>query len=530
MRSTKIYRIALLFITMTFAACENNLDEIVYSDVTEQTYNYKDAYQAMGIVYANMRGIFGHTNYYMAQETTSDELVMPANASGWDDGGIYKRMHLHTWNSENPQLLNMWNAFYRGVINANRVIEQLEAEKVPAPAGVAKESLVAEMRAARAFFYWLICDNFGDAPLVTTTATDLPEKATRRQIYDFVVSELSQSMPALSEDNGKQMYGRFNKWAAKALLANVYLNAQVYTGEPKWQECLKECNDIINSQKYALEANFRDIFKTLNENSREIVFAVPFDENVGSGFFVDMFSWHGALKDKLNMQVTPWGSGSAMGVSQFIDTYDPEDKRLADTWLMGPQFALDGVTPLKGSYDDAGKDLVFTKDLPDGMFTGEAEGYRMNKFEVKVGARFDLGNDFPFFRYAEVLFMKAECLLRTGDAGAAAVIVSEIRSRNFVNAGKAAVSGAELQQNSRYQYGFVQKYEVVDPGNTQPVQYGRFMDELGWEFAWEAHRRRDNIRFGVFTTKSWLSHKPNGQDRAVFMIPQSAINSNPKLQ
>jgi hypothetical protein len=530
MKSIKQYILALAITPVMLAACNNNLDEIVYSDVTEQNYTYQSATAAMGIVYANMRDLFGHTTFYMVQETTSDELVMPANPSGWDDGGIYKRLHLHTWNSENPQLLNMWNALYRGVTNSNRVISQLESGKVPATGGATKESLIAEMRAARAFFYWLICDNFGDAPLVTTTATDLPDKATRKQIYDFIVTELTEAMPNLSEQAGKEMYGRFNKWAAKALLANVYLNAEVYTGEAKWGDCLRECNDIIGSNKYSLEADYRNVFITQNDNSPEIVFAVPFDEIHGGGFFVDMFSWHAALRDKRAMQTTPWGSGSAMGVSQFIDTYDPADKRLANTWLMGPQFAMDGVTPLKGSYDKAGQPLVFTKDLPDGLFTGESEGYRQNKFEIKVGARFDLSNDFPFFRYAQVLLMKAECMLRSGDAGGAALIVSDVRKRDFNDPAKATVTGASLLGNTRYKYGYVENYVMADAGNTDPVQYGGLLDELGWEFAWEAQRRRDDIRFGVFTKKSWLSHKPQGANRAVFMIPQSAVNSNPKLQ
>ena len=530
MKPIKKYILALAIVPIALNGCKQDLNEIVYSDVTEQTYKYENAYAAMGIVYANMRSLFSHTNYYMVQETTSDELVMPANASGWDDGGIFKRMHQHTWNSENPQLLNMWNAMYRGVINANRVIEQLQADKVPAPSGVSKEALIAEMRAARAFFYWLICDNFGNAPLVTVTTAELPEKAMRKDIYNFVVNELNDAMPSLSEVTGTAMHGRFNKWAAKALLANVYLNAKVYADEDKWAECITQCNDIITSNKYQLETNFRDVFKTSNEGSPEIVFAIPFDENRGGGFFVYMFSWHAALRDKFLMQSTPWGAGSAKAVPQFIDTYDPSDKRLADTWLMGTQFAADGTTPLKGSYDIAGKDLVFTKELPDGLYTGEAEGYRMNKFEIKSGARFDLNNDFPFFRYAQVLLMKAECLLRTGDASGAAVIVSQVRGRSFTDPAKATVTGAMLQANSRYQYGYVENYKVVDPGNTAVVQFGGLLDELGWEFAWEAQRRRDDIRFGVFTTKSWLSHKPQGNDRAVFMIPQVAVNSNPKLQ
>ena len=101
-------------LTIAASGCNNDLTEKIYSEVTEDTYNYSNAYQAMSIGYANMRNLISHTHWYMAQESTADGIVMPANASGWDDGGIYKRMHLHTWNSENPQVINMWNTFYSG--------------------------------------------------------------------------------------------------------------------------------------------------------------------------------------------------------------------------------------------------------------------------------------------------------------------------------------------------------------------------------------------------------------------------------
>ena len=531
MHKIKIFFAAGLIVTGAFCACNKDLKEKVYSDVTEQNFGYTNAYQVVGIVYANMRGLFGHQAYYMIQETSSDEIVMPANASGWDDGGIYKRLHLHTWNSENPQLNQMWNALYTGVINSNRIIDQLQAGKITIPSNSSKEALVAEMKVARAFNYWLILDNYGEAPLLTTVTADLPSKTSRKEIYAFIIKEINDALPTLSEDNGKLMYGRFNKWGAKALLANIYLNAKIYAGEEKWGDCITQCNDIINSGKYALEPNFRDIFKTQNENSPESIFAIPFDENVAGGNFVEMYSWHGALKGKVNMQATPWGSGSAMGISQFIDTYDPADTRLTNTWLMGLQYSIDGVTPLKGSYDQAGKNLVFTKDLPDGLYTGEAEGYRMNKFEVKQGALSNLSNDFPFFRLAEVLLMKAECLLRTGKSAEAAQIVTQVRMRDYNNnVAKATVTGPELEQNSRYNYGYVEHYKIVDPGNKDAVQYGRLLDELGYEFAWEAHRRRDMIRFGIFTKKSWLSHKPNGDYRIAFPIPQPTINANPNLK
>lgn len=521
----------LLLLLLVFAmGCKNDLDEITYSDLSAQTYKYTDAYSALGITYANLRNLFSHTTWYALQETSSDELVMPANPSGWDDAGMYKRIHLHTWNSENPQMMNMWQTLYAGIINANRIIEQLENDIIPPAPEATKESLLAEMKVVRAFYYWFICDNFGDAPLVITTETALPSSAARAEIYNFIVQEINDALPALSENNDKLMYGRFNKWAAKALLANIYLNAEVYSGQAKWNECIEQCNDIMAAGKYSLETNYKDVFKTQNENSPEIIFAVPFDENQGKGFFIELFSWHGALKDKVNMQGTPWGSGSAQGIPQFIDTYDEADKRLADTWLMGPQFKSDGVTPILGAYDKNRQPLNFVNRLPDGLFTSETEGYRMNKFEVKNAALGDLSNDFPFFRYAEILLMKAECLLRTGNSAEASTLVTQVRLRNFTDPAKAVTTATILEGNSRYQYGFVENYDIKDPGDQASIGFGGMLDELGYEFAWEAHRRRDNIRFGVYTKKSWLSHKPNGDFRNVFPIPQQALNSNPNLK
>lgn len=147
-----------------------------------------------------------------------------------------------------------------------------------------------------------------------------------------------------------------------------------------------------------------------------------------------------------------------------------------------------------------------------------------------MGAKGSLSNDFPFFRYAQVLLMNAECLLRTGKSTEAATLVTQVRQRSFKNnPQKATVTAANLLGNSVYEYGYVENYKIVSKGDVTPVQFGGLYDELGWEFAWEGFRRRDMIRFGTYTTKSWLSHKPEGDEKAVFPIPQQAINSNPKL-
>lgn len=523
-----ITAIAILF----FSGCSNDLDEKVYSSVTEQNYDYttEDFGPSVASTYRYLRSLLSHTGYYMSQETGADAVVMPPNASGWDDGGVYRRMHYQTWNSEQAHVRNMWNNFYQGVLICNKVIEQIETNIIPAPSAEEKESGLLEIKAMRAFYYWLICDNFGDAPLVTAPTLDLPAKSTRKEIYDFIVTELNEIIPGLSEQQGGVMYGRINKWAAKALLANVYLNAEVYTGQEQWANCITQCNDIINSGKCALSGNYKDPFRQTGvENSTEILFTIPYDGKLAGGNNIHMFSWHGELKKKFETDDTMWGSGSAMGITQFIDTYHPNDTRLQDSWLMGPQFMPDGVTPIYCTYDKKGEQLNFTKEIPDGNYTSETEGYRMFKFEITKGEKYNSSTDFPLLRYSQVLLMKAEALLRSNQSGAGA-LVTQVRQRAFkANPSDATVTDDQLKGNTCYQYGYVEDYKIVDAGNTDVVQYGRMLDELGWEFAWEGFRRRDMIRFGVYTKKSWLSHKPQGDYRTLFPIPEIILTANPKI-
>src|SRR5690606_15521220 len=114
----------------------------------------------------------------------------------------------------------MGNVFYRGGSNSNRLISHLENDQIQLKSDQNKSQYISEMRAARTFFYWLICDNLGDALLVTNTSTNLPQKTARKDIFKFIDKELKESIPQLSEEKSSKTYGRFNKWAAKTLLAN----------------------------------------------------------------------------------------------------------------------------------------------------------------------------------------------------------------------------------------------------------------------------------------------------------------------
>jgi hypothetical protein len=520
-----------IILLLTIISC-NDLKEEVFSDLTTDTYVYtaNEIYAVNGPVYSNLRGYYNQG--HLVLDVSTDMTCMPANASGWDDGGIYKKIHLHTWNSEAPQVKSIWTLFFQGVLHANRIIDQLTTNAIPVPADANKESLIAEMKVARAFYYWQIIDNYGDAPFVTTISQEMPTSTSRKTIFTSIVADIVESMGKLSSENDKVMYGRFNKWAAKTLLANLYLNAKVYTGTAEWDKCLTECNDIIASGKYSLEANYADCFKASNQNSVETIFAFPMDEINGSSVYINS-TLHASSKAKYNLRTTPYGAGCVKAIPQFIDTYDPDDSRIDDTWERGLQFAANGTTPLMCLYDRAGQQLNYTKEVVNGLYTPENEGYRIIKYKPELGATSPMNNDVPFFRYAQVLMMKAECLLRKApsDPAAAAVIVTQVRQRAFKSQpAKTTVTGAQLTANTKYKYGYVDSYVIADPGDQTPVEFGGFYDELGYEFACEWGRRRDMIRFGTYSTKSWLSHKPQGSKINVFPIPQSYLDANPKYQ
>lgn len=523
--------VASLISGMLFLSSCTKLANESYTEIVSDRFTpgASDLVSLIGPAYGSWRNVLGYggSNFFRTQEVTADELVIPARPYGWVDDGSYRRLHEHGWTNTDGTGGN-WSAAYGGITNCNRLIFQIESGQLPVPEG--KENVLAEIRALRASFYYVLCDLYGNVPIVTKFDVEpgfLADQNTRQEVYDFIIKELSEVIPLLSEESSRLYYGRFNKWAAHALLAKMYLNAEVYTGTPQWHKCIEACDAIINSAKYALSGTQRSIFATDNSTNSEIIFAVPYDEIYAGGMVLHMETLHPENQKTYNLQTSSWGG--IVAVPQYIDTYDPDDLRLQENWIQGPQYSSTGV-PLKGSFGSFnGKPLVFINEVPGVDSTQEVHGFHLGKYEIKMGALINLSNDCPLFRLTDVMMMKAECLLRTNQADEAAKIVSTIRTRSFpANAAKATVTGAQLQMGSTYDYGR-RDYKVQTFEGGADIKYGRFLDELGWEFNQEARRRQDMIRFGIFTTKSWLSHQPNGEYRKLMPIPASVLNTNPKL-
>jgi hypothetical protein len=508
---------------MAVLAC-TDLDETVYSTIsiedTELTSD--DLNSLIATAFISIRDLYkswdGLPDIY---EESSDCIVVPARIGiGWGD--YYITMHQHTWSAYVSHVWGNWHYCFNGITNVNRVLYQLESID-----GIdGKENYVAELRGIRAFFYYILFDNFRNVPIVSQYNLPegyLPEQSSPLEVYNFIVSELTEALPLLSGERNSDTYGRFTKWAAKMTLAKLYLNHEVYFGTPMWSEAQSEVQDIIDCGLFSLAENYLDPFKYNNEDHPEMIFAIPLDPNYTGGSYYPNKTLHPASQATFDLPGQPWG-GSA-GIPQFIDTYDSLDSRLSDSWLAGPQYSSSGEAIM---VDD--EQLNYVNYMTDVNNCMPMEGYRLVKYEITKGENAASGNDIPLFRYTDVLMIKAECLLRQGQGNEAATIVSQIRARAFKdNPERATVTAADLEDGSAYNYGIYANGVVTDPQGGDDINYGRFLDELGWEFVGEHRRKQDLIRFGVYNRKAWLSKSPSEEYRKIFPIPQDFIDANPNL-
>ncbi|TRZ45912.1 RagB/SusD family nutrient uptake outer membrane protein [Robertkochia solimangrovi] len=531
-----ILSVGVVLSLLSIGSC-TQLEDGNYSTIVAEDFNPTDEDVAalIGSGYTAWRQTLLFWNgVWRSQEVTADEIVIPARPNGWVDGGIYKRMHQHNWYPEDDNVYQGWYRTYEGVTNCNKLIYQVDTGYIPMDEET-KNATLAELRVLRASYFYILMDLYGNVPLSIDWEVEegyLPQQNTRQEVYDFVIKEITESLDDLSESNSKEMYGRFNKWAAYTLLAKIYLNAEVYTGTARWAECIEACDEVINAGVYSLESNQKNVFITENENSPEIIFGLAIDGSYTTAwnqFDIHMQTLQPSNQATYELTQTPWGGMCA--IPQFIDTFDPDDSRLTDNFIYGQQYTSTGdmIYCTMGAF--TGQPLAYINEVPSVDQSEEIHGYRFGKFEIAKGSNNILSNDYPVLRYADVIMMKAEGLLRTGNADAAASLVTEVRQRAFAaNPSKAEVTGAELMEGSSYDYGLRTVDQSSNEGGAD-IQYGRFLDELAWEFNQEGRRRQDMIRFGVFANKSWFSHNAGstGEYREIYPIPFGALQTNGNL-
>lgn len=514
----KTYIYICCFCMALLTAC-TDLSETLYSRIDSNDF-YKtedDINRAKGPIYANFREILQWHSIWDT-EVTGDISIIPTRIGGsWYDEGIFQRLHKHTWMVGDSQFDRWWNILYTGVNNCNRVLYQIGQSDVRME-GI--ETTIAEIKLVRALWYYYLFDLFGNVPIIDrydVPAGWLPETSPRIDVYTFIEKELIENIESASSDKAST-YGKMNKWAGKLLLARLYLNAESTVGiKDKYNDAIRLCDDIINSGLYTLLPVYADNFSPTNDTSTENIFAFPMDNTQGLGMYVfcEMTFINGQNKkwDAVNFG----GHNGVCVLHSFIDSYDPADKRMEQSFLHGEQTDPRG-NPILVKEDGKEAPLAYRKEVTSLTDAHALDGYRHGKYMPKInqiGSACD--NDFQCMRYAEVLFTKAECILRSGgNPEEAARLVNQVRERAFDI--PHLVTGTELA--------------ATIPVNNVPVRFGRMLQEWGWEFATEDMRRTQLIRFDDnFTKGSWPFHEASRETYLnLFPIPNPQLVANPNLK
>ncbi|MDD4991736.1 MAG: RagB/SusD family nutrient uptake outer membrane protein [Paludibacter sp.] len=541
---------------LTFSAC-TDVSENVYDVLTDKTIDVKDPAivgYMMGEAYAQFRFLYwGWNGYFDLNEECTDTYMTPKRIGiGWGD--LYVNMHKHSWNSSLGHIDALWTYAYVGIGYANKCLDVLPK--------TGRDQ--AQMRFIRALNYYVLLDAFRNVPLETTQNLPkgyLPKQVVADTIFNFCVRELN----AVKEDLGtKKVFGYPNRYAANMVLAKLYLNYNTYfnTNDNQYYEkALTEVEEVLKDGGYALAPNYSDNFKEDISTSPEVIFAIPLDKKNASHNYLVNKCLVGAGAAAYGYTGSPWNGSCA--IPQFIESYDASDNRLGYTWTGGVQKAAtkdaSGKTipqsgaPIPFSADDWSGQGVLNYSLKvhsiDNPGAYQQEGYRFVKYEVVAGDGGTYGDDVPFFRLADAMFIKAECLLRIGrDEQTAADLITDVRKRSFTSAAKAIRTVADLKGGSHYDYGH-REYTSEGYANWDPASYvttseggadiklGGLLDDLAWEFAGEHHRRQDLVRFtmndgrNVFNGKSWFCKNATTETFwNYFPIPKSAIDANISLK
>lgn len=495
----------LLLLAIGLFAC-TNLEEELREDLTgdqarKLLLESADVSALLQGAYEDLRGPFqGQEAYFATQEITADGCIPPTRGPDWDDNGKWRALHNHTFDADHPDQTATFNNLLRVVFNTTNILNFQ-----PSP------SQAAEAKFLRALAMFSVADAWNQVPFREPgeNLLEAPRVLKGAEAIDFIVGELNAILPDLPDGPATKA----NKDAARALLMKCYLNKGTFADRqnPKFegsdmQQVITLAEQIESSGRgYALADNFYDNFAPDNDQkSTELIFANFNNGGVSSGNIRSR--WYCGLHYNQN----PSGWNGFATLADFYDKFEDGDVRkeaeyagVTDVtgmkvgFLVGQQFDVNG----NALQDRKGNPLSFTREVAL-IETGnnlEITGIRVMKWPpdyVNTGDHAD--NDYVHFRYADVLLMKAEALLRNGNEPDARAIVNEIRAKRSASAmGTLTLDG--------------------------------MLDERAREMCWEGWRRQDLIRFGKFL-EAWHEKPASGPERLLMPIPNTALAVNPNLE
>ena len=519
-------------LAMTLTGC-TDLDMSPNSQYTEDP-SQNSGVDPMIVVEAKMADVYYHLagtlgrRYMEAQCLASDEFTSLAFAGGYYDSGTYAHQALHC-SSPNDASIGWYDDVTAGITKANTILEELGSG--------ASAQMKAPARAIRAYYTWILMDNYGDTPILDKVQAEgsVVPRSPRKEVAEWIESELNDIIPALTDDVTENTYGKPTKWMAEALLAKLYINWPVYTAEsvdqydaataanPKLDACIAACDDIINSGKFNL-GSVDYLHKFSYDNGWQVedfIYAIPYDAINRQGM---QYARPRTFKDMKNLLPNVYGStdkftqsfgGNMVVTPEFAKLFSLDGDIRNLSILRGDVYVRDPKTlrPTTEPFMYKGNQVHFTENITlakkDNTIEvgNDANAYQQGCHSIKwftTPADYNNGrnqsNDLPIFRYADVLLMKAEALTRQGSSGAK-TLFNQIRS----------YAGAPT---------------IANEPTLQEIY-----DERGREFFDENWRRNDMIRFGHYEDEFFPHYKdfPDAsfdKRHRIFPVPQNTINLN----
>lgn len=556
MNKLKYFFLSMAFLVVV-PAC-TNLDEEPFDVLLSENY-----YQDRNSIIAAVTRPYEHGHWtgwdgdrWLISELTADQFVWAQKGRHGQDGGDWVRLHRHEWNNLDNHINGGWVGPYQGIGQCNLIINDLSALNYPnmGLTEADKAQHIGELRVLRAWFYTFLIDYFRNVPIVTQPG-ERKGQSTPQEVFAFIEKELKEALPGLPK-NGRA--GRWDQGGAAALLVRIYLNAEKWTGAPKYAAAGQYAQDIIDGKygTYSIDPDYRGPFRSgiNNYRSPENIFEFPHAKNIYEFGWMYNAMMHYQARYSLDNDWGGW-NGITLTPSRDLDgniypyelgkpyeKYANADKRkkpfrttglngqYEGFFLIGQQYyfdktknyGFDSTKVVNGTEEYTGRPLYYVDQV--GRFSegasGLAKGSHVETGEENSGVRFIKFpwlpmsqnlfqfNSAPEIRLAEIYYALAEVKYRAGDKAGAARLLDAVRKRNF-------------PENVWAQH----SYE----SNLSRLTDSEFVDELGREFLGERHRRTDLVRWNRFDD-AWWDKAADAEDRSVFPIPSRAINANPLLQ
>ena len=555
---------------------------------------------AVAAIYYQTSATLAGENFFHLSEYPADQLTWRSwngGLWGWDEA-MKTVLSWQNWTSESTIINNAWTGAWTAVGLANLLLSDMENLNA-ASLNMSNEKLaqyVAEVRTIRAWNYYCLFELWGGAlPLNVSAGSDVPDTADAdwdascKKIYNFIASELDETVDALAKEDGSHTtVNRANQAMNRMLKARLLLNAEVFIGEKHYDECEALSKEIISGTygTYGLDSNYRNLYSIDNVKSPEVIFALAAEDGQGAAnaisnvrtmigmwygyadYFEQSYDGIGAwncvcLVPSYDNYGTVQPTGGTKGARCFLDApyndklgapyerFDDRDIRKqnyvydAATKTHGPGMFLKGEMRanfgkgdiLTADADRDGQALVFVDQLGTFLNLGRNLEVVMNPRwgETNSGVRLVKYPLYPnddkggFKSIDDVQFRLAEAYYNVAEC--------EMRKGNSGEAKKYvdAVRQRYYRSGDR-----AAALSIPGPG-FDSFDMDWMLSEWGKEYLGEGNRRRTDLRrFDKFTQGTWWFwgratedgvNLPAKRDRKYewYPLPQSALSVNPGL-